>query len=377
MEIVCTVEMLKAKLFKSEARTMNILYTNFHRYDGGGHTTYILSLVQNSPYRTFVACPPTSMLYSTLQERGYDGLIPIEFPAKPKQFRRIAKNTLILKKAIEEHDIDIVHTNGSNDNRMALYASLMPGKKFKVVYTKHNTIRIKNPVSRMRMNRFNDAVIFVGDFMDYLGLDRRYPRYHVIPNGIDLEYWKRKEPVATGRHLTLISNAGASRHKGWHHLMEAIAGLTDKEKSRLTVVMLARHEEEMEKELAEAPGICDFRFPGFLADVRPELEKADIGFLLSYKEACSFACREMMAMSLPVITSDFVSLVKEIAPGCGWVTKMKDAESIRKVLRRILALPPEEINAMKQAARKKAEADFSSSDMRGKTYALYERLMTG
>ena len=55
---------------------MNILYTNFHREDGGGHTTYILSLLENSIHNTFVACPPTSMLYKTLQERA----TPILFP---------------------------------------------------------------------------------------------------------------------------------------------------------------------------------------------------------------------------------------------------------------------------------------------------------
>ena len=354
---------------------MNILYTNFHRYDGGGHTTYILSLLKNSPYNTFVACPPTSMLYVKLQEQGYKGLIPIEFPSKLKQWRRVIKSTLLLRKAIEEHSIDIMHTNGSNDNRMALYASLITRKKFKVVYTKHNTIRIKNPISRLRMNRFNDAVIFVGDFIDYFGLDRNYPRYHVIPNGINLEHWERKTSIETGHQITLISNAGASRHKGWHHMMEAIAGLTDEEKSRLTVVMLARHEEEMEKELAEAGQICDFRFPGFLADVRPELERADIGFILSYKEACSFACREMMAMSLPVITSDFMSLAREVDSGCGWVTKMKDAASVRAVLRHILSMRPEEISAMKTAARRKAEANFSITGMLDATYAVYDSLM--
>ena len=118
---------------------MNILYTNFHREDGGGHTTYILSLLENSVHNTFVACPPTSMLYRILQERGYANLIAMEFPGKPKQMREIVKNALILRRAIMEHDIDIVHTNGSPDNRMALYVSLVTRKKFKVVFTKHNT----------------------------------------------------------------------------------------------------------------------------------------------------------------------------------------------------------------------------------------------
>ena len=218
-------------------------------------------------------------------------------------------------------------------------------------------------------------MIFVGDFIEYLGLNKRNPRYHVIPNCIDLDYWKRQEPPQTGRRLTLISNAGASRHKGWQHLMEAIAGLSAEEKARLTVTMLARHEPEMEKELAEAGSICDFRYPGFLSDARPELEKGDIGFVLSYKEACSFACREMLAMGLPVITSDFMILVNNINENCGWVTKAKDAESIRAVLRVILSMTPEELTAMKIAARAKAEADFSLEKMIRDTNAVYAAIM--
>lgn len=354
---------------------MNILYTNFHHEDGGGHTTYILTLLRHSKHRTFVACPPTSMLYTTLLDQGYDGLIPMEFPGKPKHYKKIFKNALLLRRAILEHDIDIVHTNGSPDNRMALYVAPFTRKKFRVVFTKHNTIRIKNAVSRLRLNLFNDAIIFVGDFPDYLGLDRSNPRYHIIPNCIDIEYWKRTQPAGTGHHLTLVSTAGASRHKGWHHLMEAIAGLDKEEKERLTVSMLARHEPDMARELAEAGGICDFRFPGFMSDVRPELEKADIGFVLSYKEACSFACREMLAMGLPVIVSDFMILVNNINENCGWVTKTKDADSIRQVLRAILAMPPERITAMKIAARRKAEADFALGNMLDHTDRVYDEIM--
>jgi glycosyltransferase involved in cell wall biosynthesis len=354
---------------------MNILYTNFHREDGGGHTTYILTLLKNSKRNTFVACPPTSMLYRILCDQGYDRLIPMDFPGKPKHAREIVKNALLLKRAIVEHKIDIVHTNGSPDNRMAFYVSLLTRKKFKVVFTKHNTIALNNAFSLLRLNRFNDAVIFVGDFLDYLGLKADNPRYHIIPNGIDTEHWQRTSPVSTSRQISLISTAGASRHKGWQHMMEAVAGLTPPEKARLSVTMLARHEIEMEKELAEAPGICNFLFPGFLSDVRPWLEKADIGFVLSYKEASSFAVREMLSMSLPLITSDFMTLAKDIGASCGWVTRMKDPDSIREVLRSILAMSPEDLSAMKEAARRRALEEFSLHTMIRRTDDLYLGLM--
>jgi hypothetical protein len=68
---------------------MNILYTNFHYEDGGGHATYILSLLKNSSHNKFVACPPGSALYETPRGQGYDKLIPMEFPGKSKHLRKI------------------------------------------------------------------------------------------------------------------------------------------------------------------------------------------------------------------------------------------------------------------------------------------------
>ena len=80
-------------------------------------------------------------------------------------------------------------------------------------------------------------------------------------------------------------------------------------------------------------------------------------------------------MSLPVITSDFMILVNNINENCGWVTKTKDAGSVRATLQAILALSPEELEAMKKAAREKAEACFSIDDMIRETDAVYARIM--
>ena len=83
----------------------------------------------------------------------------------------------------------------------------------------------------------------------------------------------------------------------------------------------------------------------------------------------------MLAMGLPVIVSDFMILVNNINENCGWVTKTKDAESIRQVLRAILAMPPEQITAMKIAARQKAEADFALGNMLDHTDRVYDEIM--
>lgn len=356
---------------------MNILYTNLHKTDGGGHTTYVLTLTKDTEHTKYVACPESSHLYAKLKARGFERLLGMSFPSKPKEFFDIIKAVRQLKRIIEEYDIDVVHTNGSQDNRVALYASLFCRKKFKVVFTKHNSYKIKGFVSQWRFNFFNDAAIFVSDSIyKTIGFNKLTPPIHVIENGIDLGYWKKTEGIETGHQLTLISNTALSLHKGWTYLTDAIHELPDELKKRLKIVVLGPLELEAAQALAKTK--CSIEFPGYIADARPLLEKADVGFVLSYaSETISFACREMMSMSLPVIVSDYASLPRNVDADCGWVTKTKDVQSIKEALITICSMTPEELNEMKRNARKKAEAEFSADLMVQKTNAVYPELFSG
>lgn len=353
---------------------MNILYTNFHKAEGGGHTTYVLALTKNAKHNKYVACPESSRLYKALKAQGYEKLISMTFPSKPREFMDIIKATWGLKRVIEKYDIDIIHTNGSQENRLALYASLITRKKFKVIFTKHNSYKIKGRVSQWRFNAWNDAVIFVTDYIyKTIGFSKFTTPIHVIENGIDLDYWKKRQPVETGHILTLVSNAGLSLHKGWTYLTDAIHALPDDLKARLKVMVIGPLEMDDVQALAKTK--CSIEFPGFMADARPLLERADIGFLLSYgSEASSFACKEMMGMSLPMIVSDYTSLPKSVDEGCGWMTKLRDAESIKAALLKILSMAPEQLNEMKHNARKKAEANYSIEIMLEKTNEVYESI---
>lgn len=354
---------------------MNILYTNFHIGYGGGHTTYILALLKNRRQNNYVACPPTSRLYKLLKEQNYPRLLPLTFPSRLSQLGETFTNTVTLKRFIEEHDIDIVHTNGSGDSRLALYASWFCKKKFKVIYTKHNTLKVKGFISKWRLNKFNDAVILVSGSVAKLAALGVNPRFHVVDHGIDVQYWSKKEEIKSGHNIRLVSNAGTTRNKGWIHIVEAISLLPAADRKRLSVVLLGREDPFMVSVWDEVREKCDITYAGFLDDPRPELEKGDVGFVLSYREASSFATREMMSMGLPVISSDFPNSLHNISPDTGWITHMKDAESIKQALRLILDMPPEELTAMKLAARERAEAVFSLEKMIEETNQIYDWVM--
>ncbi|MCL1915462.1 MAG: glycosyltransferase family 4 protein [Desulfovibrionaceae bacterium] len=350
-----------------------MLYTNFHIGDGGGHVTYILSLIKNTPNNTYVACPGSSSLYKILKSDGYDNLIDIVFYYRITDIVKIIKTARLFAKYIEEYKIDIVHTNGSPDNRMALYASLFCKRKFKVVFTKHNAKRIH---TKLRLNKFNDAVVFVSEYARRATVgDVKMPHYHVIRNGIDLEYWRSKTPAHTGNALRLISTAGTRMSKGWMFLLEALASLLPEERQRLSVTILG--DIPSEEARSKAAALFPAEFPGFFPDPRPWLEKADIGFILSHTdtETSSFASKEMLSMGLPLISSDYPNYMENIDDSCGWVTERRNPESIALTLRRILGMSPEELSAMKLNARKKAEDSFSIKRMAEETQAMYEKLL--
>lgn len=353
---------------------MRILYTNFHYSHGGGHTTYIRALLRNAEHSCYVACPGSSRLYKELAAQGFERLIDLDFPSKLGQLPRTIKNTRRLARIIEDYDIDIVHTNGSGDNRMALYASFICKKKFKVVYTKHNTFKVKGFISLWRLNKFNDAVIMVSDSVAAESGLAPNPRYHVVENGVDVNYWRRSTPPQTGREIVLASTAGNGENKGWMHLIEAIKLLPPEDRKRLSIVMMGRNDPFLVDNIKMIEQVCAFRWTGFLDDPRPELEKADVGFVLSHREACSFAAREMMSMGLPLLSSDFGASFSNVTPETGWITRRKDPASIKDALRVILDMRPEELAAMKTAARSRAESHFSLETMIARTNKVYAQL---
>ena len=101
---------------------MRILYTNFHQADGGGHTTYVLSLVGAAGRARHRGCragrqPPVS---GSLGHAGRacraDGVQGGLLSAWP----RIRRMRALLK--IER--FDLVHVNGAADHRLCMLASM-------------------------------------------------------------------------------------------------------------------------------------------------------------------------------------------------------------------------------------------------------------
>ena len=104
---------------------MNILFTNFHPGDGGGHSTYLNYLFngisgKKNGLKIFIAVPKSSKLNFELRKKFNSHVFNVDFPGKPKNFIQILNNVRVLAKIIKQKKIDVVHTNGTPDHKLVM-----------------------------------------------------------------------------------------------------------------------------------------------------------------------------------------------------------------------------------------------------------------
>ncbi|WP_051323446.1 glycosyltransferase family 4 protein [Budvicia aquatica] len=360
---------------------MNILYTNFHVAGGGGHDVYIRTLLKQSTHRTYVACPKSSYLYRSLTRDNVANVLALDFPGRLSQSVHLVTQLRRLLTIIAEHQIDIIHTNGSADNRLVSYARLLSRRHFKHVFTKHNGFPVRGPISQWRFLKANHAIIFVSQSIyQSIGFSVQSDKIVVIRNGVDTDYWRPPVTVIPSAQIRLVSIAGTSGYKGWHYLINALKLLPESVRHRFTVTIVGTLP-DIATRLERCRGDWlpeQVTFTGFMSEPYRTLLNADIGFVLSDAvETISFACREMMSAGLPVIVSDFGGLPENITPGMdGWVTPVGDETALAALLLEMSALSPTQLTQMKQQARCKAEREFGIESMIAQTHQVYTQIMS-
>lgn len=370
--------------------TLKILLTNFHDGDGGGHTTYLVSLAKGlaSRHRVCVAAPPGSRL---LREAGaIAGVTSLAqpFPNGLRQLGAIRRAGRSLAAHLRGEAYDLIHVNGSADHRLVLSALRGLQHRPRLVLTKHNSKPMQGVGHWWRARR-TDQVIAVSDYTTRALADTAYARGRIdtVHNGIDTDYYapwpaeraqtERAARFADSPALVLGSNAGTADYKGWMDLIEALALLPPEQRRQVRVLLAGRPPSPASLARIDELGLRDeVGFAGLLDDVRPMIAAIDAGFVLSWDvETISFACREMMAMGKPVLVSDYAGLPENIRAGVdGWITPVRDvpriAAAIQAMLEERAVLP-----AMGDAARAHALDEFGVERFVDRTEAVYQRLI--
>lgn len=369
---------------------MKILFTNFHKRNGGGHVTYILNLLQQ--YRNdecWVATPGTSRLYRYASE--LDGVVVVD-QCFNSRLGKWLPEVRQLRRLIRKERFDIIHVNASADHRHVMLACLgMPrAMRPRIVFTKHNDHSVHTLGHRLRASMATDAVIAVSQYVAGLFKDSDYLRMpiHVIHHGIDVDYFR--PPTAAERsaaRLALLgtddpqmivfgSTGGTDYEKGWLELVYAIAGLPPELRDRCRMVVAGDMPgSDTLKVIAGLQMKEHIVFPGLLDDIRPVLAASDLGFVLSHNEALSFAARESMSCGLPTIVSDAGGLPENLEHGVsGWVTPARDMAALRALLLEIL--PDSATRSMiAQHSRQRAETYFNLSVFADQTRDVYRSVL--
>lgn len=371
---------------------MKILLTNFHPSNGGGHTTYLKYLFQefnkNDKVDICIACPEGSRLYKVCSEINQNNTFAIDFPSKISELSSVYKNTKILAALIKKYNFDIVHVNGNPEHKMAMYCKLFYNLNFKIVRTKHESKNIKNNFfTTIQYKYFMDKMIVVSNYQ-LNSINKKFilDKTIMIHNGVDLNYFKPKEKnqelidkykISTN-DIVFVSVAGTALHKGWQHLVKAIAELDDNLKNKIKIIIAGNPPKEKIYEKYIKSNFMENHvvFTGLVDDVRDIISIGDIGFVLSTSiETISFACREMMAMGKPVIASDYAGLPENIDNNLdGWIINTKESDYLKKVIKDIVN-NKNMVDNMSKHAKNKAYKEFSLDDFANKTLKIYEKIL--
>lgn len=368
---------------------MKLLITDIHHGNGGGHVTYILSLIQGlrSEYDITVAVPPTGRLYRRASEiegvRVLPGLYTSRLPTMWREVRA-------LRAFLERERFDVVHVNGGADHRHVMLATLGMKHRPGIVWTKHNTNPVNSVGHRLRARLGTHASIAVCEYVaDILQTSAyRHRPIQVVRNGIDVQALSPVSPAEKtacrdalfgplpADTLVLGSIGGTDYNKGWHLLVQAAGRLPESLRARLRIVVAGDPPSAELLKLVDACGMAPYvLFPGLVSDVRTILGACDAGFVLSYREAASYASCETMAMGIPALVSDAGGLPENVRQGIdGWVVPVADVDMLESVLLQMLE-QPDLLRQMGEKARARVASAFSVTQFINDTKQVYHQAL--
>ncbi|MCY1551510.1 N-acetyl-alpha-D-glucosaminyl L-malate synthase [compost metagenome] len=155
-----------------------------------------------------------------------------------------------------------------------------------------------------------------------------------------------------------------------------MAALPPADKARVLLMVAGDPPSEAKLDRVRKLGmIGQVRFPGLLDDVRPALAACHAGFVLSYREALSFACREIMGLGLPALVSDAGGLPENVTDGVnGWIVPVRDVPAMTARLRFMLD-HPDTVRVMGAKARETSVNEFNLARFAAATLDVYRRTL--
>jgi glycosyltransferase involved in cell wall biosynthesis len=283
-----------------------------------------------------------------------------------------------LRSILAREGYDVVHFHTARAHAMAPFAR---GLARALIATRRMDYRPNRLFAPFLYSRAVDGVAAISDAVATALTSAGVPRERitVIPSGVDCEYFRppSNQERVTARHALglaaetiAVGTIGAlEERKGHRHLLEALAPAMH------AVVCFIAGEGSLRSELerrAEQLGISTrTRFLGRIAPSRDLLWALDIFVFPSLWEGLGVAALEAAASGVATIASNAGGIAEVVRNGeTGVLVAPADSRALRDAIARLAACAGER-EALGEAARKRAVAQFAMGTMARRTMALY------
>lgn len=331
--------------------------------------------------------------YAGITSRQASGILSPQrqFQMLPRSFRLIAgffRDARRLARTLRPHRLDLFHTQNTGCEEAPVAARLAGIGRIVGTFHTDSTYdlnRERDSWDYRMLERISNRSLHRAIAVSHAtGRDWRrrtfMPPHRVVAihNGIDASQFSRRQSQQDARRSLNVPEeafvvAGLGRldqAKGFADLIDAAAMA---EVPNLLLLIAGTGPLQPALEAHAASRGVTVRFLGFLSDVQPVLDAADLFALPSLCEACPYAVLEAMAAGLPVLGSDVGGVSELIAAGAGLVLPPRAPAAWAPVIRALAK--DATLRARFGAAGRDRVALFDEREMAARTFQIYRELL--
>jgi glycosyltransferase involved in cell wall biosynthesis len=175
-----------------------------------------------------------------------------------------------------------------------------------------------------------------------IGREFRLPadRFHVVPNGINTDYFYPLGGVKRADHQILVTNSADTPLKGLRYLLQAVADIRRKREIRVVVIGTPKKDGVIERLIADLSLGDTVRFTGRIAyeEFARYYAEATMAVIPSLYEGFGMPAGEAMACGVPVISTSGGAL-PEVVGDAGILVPPGDATALRDAITALLDDP--------------------------------------
>ena len=184
--------------------------------------------------------------------------------------------------------------------------------------------------------------------------------------GVNLEHFAYA-PYPADEVTSFLFSGRVMREKGIEELFAAMERLRAEGKN-CTLDVLGVYEDDYADVIRRCESAGWLRYHGFVADVRPYVEKAHCLVLPSYHEGMANTNLECAAMGRPIITSNIPGCREAVLEGrSGLLCEPQNTDSLYEAMKHFLSMPAEIRAQMGKCGREHMEKVFDRTEVVAQT----------